>query len=89
MISQSVCEEMFNTIKHDVASSSNTRCTPQRAMTIAIDTGVLSKLNKYDEVQRDTETIERAFTFNKEALQPRMNVKKIAMRHARRTLNVS
>ena len=63
-------EEMFNRIKRNVAGGSNTVCTPQRAMAVAIDTQVLSKLNDYDEISREGEGGLRNFAFNKFAFKP-------------------
>ena len=83
-ISPMVAEEMFNRVKSDVGGSSNTRCTPQRTMAICIDTGVLNKLNKYNEVERESETIERAFTFDEHTFMPQMNLNKLGCDETRK-----
>ena len=69
-ICQLPVEEMFNRIKKQVNMSANNACTPQRAMTIAINKSVLSTLNRFDEVTRDTESSLRSFTFSKNAFPP-------------------
>lgn len=43
-------DEAFNKIKAKVAKQANTRITPQQAMAVCIDSGLLSKLNHFKEV---------------------------------------
>ena len=69
-ISQLCVEEMFNRVKSNVGGSVNTRCTAQRAMAVAIDTGVLSTINRFNEVSRESQILDRGFEFDKNAFKP-------------------
>ena len=60
-------EEMFNRVKANVSLGSNTRCTPQRAMAVAVEKGVLSSLNRYEEVDRTHIIAERSSGFSQHA----------------------
>ena len=65
-ISQLCVEEMFNRVKSNVGGSVNTRCTAQRAMAVAVDTGVLSTINRFNEVSRESQILDRGFKFDKQ-----------------------
>ena len=52
-------------------------------MATVIDKGVLNVTNKYEEVKREQETIERAFTFEKDTFKPQMNLKKLGCEKTR------
>ena len=68
-ISQLCVEEMFNEVKADVSQGTNSRCTAQRAMGTVIDKGVLSQLNNYTEVSRESEPVERNLQLGGHAFQ--------------------
>jgi hypothetical protein len=70
-------EECFNKIKANVDKGSNTVCTAQRAMAVAIDSGVLCQLNKYSEVDRHGQMVARNFTFAKQAFKPPLRAKQL------------
>jgi len=64
-------DEGFNRIKaHVTAHGMNTRCTPQRALAVTVDTGVLSKLNKFKEVDRSSIPPMRAVALSPTAFTP-------------------
>ena len=68
-------EEMFNRVKKNVSLGGNSTCTPQRAMAVAIDARVLSGLNKYEEVNRDSQKHVRNFAFTKQTFRPNFSAK--------------
>ena len=69
-LQQLVDEEMFNKVKRSVQTSVNTTCSPQRAMAVAIDQGVTSKVNHYIEVDRSTAVPARRFQFDAHTFYP-------------------
>ena len=46
-----MCEETFKVIKGRVDTQQNSKITPERAFAISIDEGILSKVNRFDEVR--------------------------------------
>ena len=74
-ISQLMVEEFFNKVKADVSCSMNSTCTPQRAMATVIDKKVLTQLNQYEEVDRETQITQRGFQFDAHTFTPQMRPK--------------
>ena len=77
-IPQLCVEEMFNRVKNNVSQSVNTRCTPQRAMAVAIGAGVPSKINRFPEVSRDTQSVEKGFAFDEHTFRPQLRLKNMS-----------
>ena len=70
-------DEMFNRGKHNIASSSNTRCTPERIWAVVLDKEVMSGLNHFDEVDRNDVTPVRAQTLDHRLFHANTNKKKM------------
>ena len=58
-------EEIFNRVKANVGQGMNTRCSPESAWSVGIDSDIISKVNHYDQVNHQSEPIERNFCFDK------------------------